>query len=142
MLHVVTETELRVATIKDVPVLARRWYAEKPKTCFAKVHVEWTEEGCAAFLTEIIDNPNHLLACNDTLTAAIGATLYHELLPPHPLVAYEWMWWGDQKRAVVELLHMAMSWAKFHKAVGFRYILNVPSKSATKFTETNRWEVL
>jgi hypothetical protein len=135
----------REASISDIPELARRWYLEKDKTCYAKLDIEWSEAGCAAFLTEIIDNPEFLVliaSCNSHVTAAIGCNLYCDWIPPHPLVGYEWMWWGDKKRDVVALLHRAMEWAKIHDAVLFKYILNVPGKSATKFTETYRWEVL
>ena len=136
---------LRQATVHDVPMLARHWYAEKTKTCFNQLHIAWTIEGCAGFLMEALSQPQYHVCVSDVdghITAACGVVLQQDLLPPHPLVAGEWMWWGSDKRAVVQVLHAANQWGKDHGAVLARYTLNRPSSSPTKFTETYRWEVL
>lgn len=136
---------IRSATVKDIPYLAQRWYDEKAKTCFNQLQVDWTVGGCAGFLMEILYLPTHCLFVAEQdkqITAACGAVLQHNLLPPHPLVIGEWMWWGQDKRAVVAVLHAAHAWGKQHGATLARYTLNQPSHSGTKFTETYRWEVL
>jgi hypothetical protein len=76
------------------------------------------------------------------IQAACGAMLYRDLLPPHPWVIGEWMWWGGKKRAVVKVLHAVNAWGKDHGATLARYTLNHPGQSPTKFTETYQWEVL
>lgn len=135
---------LRDATLRDIPYLAHKWYLEKPKTAFAKCEIEWNEQDCAVFLTSILGKPNYLLAVADRngITAAIGAVSYKEVIPPHPLLVNEWMWWGDNKRDTVHVLQHAMSWAKQLGAYAIRYVLNVPGQHPTKFVETYRWEVL
>lgn len=136
---------IRVATILDIPVLAQRWYEEKIKTCFSRLQIEWTVEGCAVFLTEVMGHPQHIIFVAEQsgqIIAACGSLLQQDLLPPHPIVVGEWMWWGSQKRAVVEVLKMSHAWGKLHGAVLARYTLNQPGQSPTKFSETYRWEVL
>lgn len=136
---------LRLATYKDIPVLAQRWYEEKHKTCFNQLQVEWTVAGCALFLTEVLGNSNHCIYVSEQdghIVAACGAILQRDLLPPHPYVIGEWMWWGSDKRETVKVLHACHAWGKQHGAVLARYTLNQPGQSPTKFTETYRWEVL
>jgi len=135
---------LRLATHKDIPYLAQRWYDEKAKTCFNQLDVEWSVTGCAIFLNEVLGNSNHVVMVYDDqgIQAACGALLQRNLLPPHPWVIGEWMWWGDNKRATVQVLHAAHDWGKQRGAVLAQYTLNQPSQSPTKFSETYRWEVL
>lgn len=135
---------LRRATYKDIPYLAQRWYEEKVNTCFNQLAVEWTVAGCATFLSEALDNPQHIVIVHvhDTITAACGAILQKNLLPPHPLVIGEWMWWGNNNRDCVKVLQAVKSWGKQHGAVLAQYTLNQPGQSPTKFSETYRWEVL
>lgn len=136
---------MRQASYKDIPALAQYWYDEKVKTCFNQLDVDWSVEGCAGFLMEVIHHPQHVIyleEMNGQIIAACGALLHKNLLPPHPLVIGEWMWWGSDKRAVVRVLHAVHDWGKQHGATLARYTLNRPSQSATKFTETYQWEVL
>ena len=136
---------LRAATYKDIPYLAQRWYEEKSKTCFSQLKIDWTIEGCATFLTEVLGLPQYIIIVDDQdgkIVAACGSLLQQDLLPPHPLVIGEWMWWGSDKRANVEVLKMSHAWGKLHGAVLARYTLNQPGQSPTKFSETYRWEVL
>lgn len=136
---------LRQAVVHDIPLLAQRWYAEKGKTCFNQLQIDWTLEGCAGFLMEALHHSLHCIYVNEShgqITAACGVILQQDLLPPHPLVVGEWMWWGSNKRAVVRVLHAANQWGKDRGAVLARYTLNRPSSSPTKFSETYRWEVL
>jgi len=135
---------IRLATYKDIPYLAQRWYEEKAKTCFNQLDVEWSVTGCAIFLNEILGNSNHTVMVYDNqgIQAACGAILYRDLLPPHPWVIGEWMWWGSDKRAAVKVLHAVNAWGKQHGATLARYTLNQPGQSPTKFSETYRWEVL
>ena len=136
---------IRHATYKDIPVLAQCWYDEKAKTCFNQLDVDWSVEGCAGFLVEVINHPQHIVMVeehNDQIAAACGAILQPNLLPPHPLVIGEWMWWGSDKRATVRVLHAVNQWGKNHGAVLAQYTLNQPGQSPIKFSETFRWEVL
>jgi len=135
---------LRQATYKDIPYLAQRWYAEKGKTCFSQLPIEWTVDGCAGFLAETLDQSQYIIIIheNNGITAACGGILQYDLLPPHPLVIGEWMWWGDHAKDNVKVLHAVNAWGKQHGAVLARYTLNQPGQSPTKFSETYRWEVL
>ena len=135
---------LRLATHKDIPYLAQRWYDEKAKTCFNQLDVEWSVAGCATFLSEVLGNSNHVIMVYDDggIQAACGGILQRNLLPPHPWVISEWMWWGDNKRTTVKVLHAVNDWGKQHGAILAHYVLNRPSQSASKFTETYQWEVL
>lgn len=136
---------LRLATFKDIPLLAQYWYEEKAKTCFNQLNVEWTVAGCAAFLMDVLQSPQHVLYVHETqgvIDAACGAILQQNLLPPHPVVINEWMWWGSHKRATVKVLHACHAWGKQRGAVLAHYVLNQPGGSPTKFTETYRWEAL
>ena len=136
---------LRQATYKDIPVLAQRWYEEKAKTCFNQLDVEWAVEGCATFLMNVLGTSNHCIYVSEQdghIVAACGAILQRDLLPPHPYVIGEWMWWGLDKRETVKVLHACHAWGKQHGAILARYVLNRPGQSPTKFTETYQWEVL
>jgi hypothetical protein len=136
---------IRVATYKDIPMLARLWWIEKAKTCFAQLAINWTEVGCAGYLMEALHDPRQIIMVselNGQIVAACGGILQQDLLPPHPLVIGEWMWWGSDKRAVVRVLHAVNQWGKDRGAVLARYTLNQPGQSPTKFSETYRWEVL
>lgn len=136
---------IRPMTYKDLPIVAQRWYEEKSKTCFSQLQIEWTVAGCAAFLTEILGLPQYTIIIAEYdghIVAACGSVLQRDLLPPHPLVVGEWMWWGSDKRAVVQVLHATHAWGKQHGAILARYTLNQPGQSPTKFSETYRWEVL
>lgn len=136
---------VRSATYKDIPYLAQCWYAEKAKTCFAQLAVDWTVEGCAIYLIAALAHPKQCVLVEEQqgqIVAACGAIVQHDLLPPQPLVVGEWMWWGSDKRAVVRVLHATHQWGKQQGAVLARYTLNQPGQSSTKFTETYRWEVL
>lgn len=135
----------RLATYTDIPLLAQRWYEEKAKTCFAQLDIEWTVEGCAGYLMEALQDARQVIIVSEhhgQIVAACGGILQQDLLPPHPLVIGEWMWWGSNKRAVVQVLHAVNQWGKEHGALLARYTLNQPSQSPTKFSETYRWEVL
>lgn len=132
-------------TIHDIPELAQRWYAEKAKTCFAQLAVQWTVEGCAIFLMTALRHPSYVVYVDEQdgkIVAACGSILQQDLLPPHPLVVGEWMWWGSNKRATVRVLRAAIAWGKQHGAVLTRYTLNRPGQSPIKFSETYQWEVL
>jgi hypothetical protein len=136
---------IRQATTKDIPQLAKLWYAEKPKTCFNKVQVAWSELGCASYLTTALTASNQVVLLAErerAVTAAIGIRIGPHRLPPHVTIATEWMWWGSNKRDIVRVLHTAKGVAKAAGAVGFQYTLNKPSQSGTKFTEVCHWEVL
>lgn len=135
---------IREAAHRDIPYLAQCWYQEKAKTCFNLLGIEWSVAGCASFLVEALADPWHVILVNDegAINAACGAILQKNLLPPHPLVIGEWMWWGSDKRAVVQVLHAVNQWGKQRGATLAQYTLNQPGQSPTKFSETYRWEVL
>lgn len=136
---------VRLATYTDIPSLAQRWYEEKAKTCFAQLDIEWTVEGCAGYLMEALQDYRQVIFVTGNqgqIIAACGVILQQDLLPPHPLVVGEWMWWGSTKRTSVQVLQAMKQWGKEHGALLARYTLNQPSQSPTKFSETYRWEVL
>src|SRR5262249_39683995 len=137
----------RLATIKDVPALAQLFYDEKAQPCFDGVNVEWTVEGCAAFLGRILNDTSYVILIevddHGKIVAVCGGNLYHELLPPHPLVIGEWMWMGSDKRATVRVLHDVAAWGKERGAEFIRYTLNSQRKPGQhKFCETNQWKAL
>jgi hypothetical protein len=136
---------VRQVETRDIPTLAKLWYAEKPKTCFNKLDIEWSELRCAEFLAEQRVNLNGAMfisEINGQIVAAIGINISDHFLPPYPRVMNEWMWLGSNKREVVKVFQAAKEYGRQHGATLFTYVLNVPGQSATKFTETYRWEVL
>lgn len=135
---------IRPATARDIPELAQRWYNEKAKTCFSQLLVDWTVEGCATFLMDVLYKSDHCLLVADRgkITASIGGLVSYNLLPPHPLVLGEWMWWGDDKKDVVRCMQGLKDWGRQQGAKIMHYVLNKPGESPTKFLETYRWEVL
>ena len=136
---------VRQVEMRDIPTLAKLWYAEKPKTCFNKLDIEWSELRCAEFLAEQRVNQNSAIfvsELNGQIVAAIGLNIDTHFLPPYLRVMNEWMWLGSNKREVVKVFQAAKVYGRQQGAVLFSYVLNIPGQSRTKFIETCRWEVL
>lgn len=136
---------LRRATQTDIPYLATRWYQEKPKTCFGGAKVEWSIPLCAASLNEAIVRPDHYLLIgvhNAQTVAACAACLIRTIIPPHPLVVTEYMWWGDDRKSAAKVWQGCIDWGKLNGATYANYVLNAKQSNPKKFTELHQWRAL
>ena len=135
----------RLATPKDIPTLASRWYLEKAKTCFGGAQVEWSVDLCALSLHEaIVQSTHHLVVAERAgkIVAACAACLIRPIIPPHPLTITEYMWWGDDRKATVRVWQDCMDWGKSQGATFAHYVLNQRQSNPRKFTETYQWRAL
>lgn len=132
------------ATRSDIPILARRWYAEKAKTCFGGVNVEWSIELCAIALTEALCDPLCYVSIQRTSqgVSACASRLGKTIIPPHPLVITEYMWWGDSKKATAKAWLECQAWGKSQGAQYAQYVLNQAQSNPLTWTETYKWRTL
>lgn len=138
-----------VATIKDIPQLARQYYLEKAKTCFGGYKCEWSVELCAAHISEALANKDMYVTIEKRgkiIIGACGAALVRTIVPPHPLVVTEWMWYGSDRKASVRVWHQCLAWGKVNGAVLAHYVINrgcqCSSANPRKWVEQYQWRVL